>query len=58
MSLLIPESHKVLVTITEALVSCLSVGSNNKEINDVMKLLYLLGKHHIHKDRFHQFKLN
>ena len=37
-------SREVLVTITEALVWCLSVWSNNKETNDVIKFLYLLDK--------------
>lgn len=55
MSLLIWESYKILVTITEDMVLFLSVESNNKEINDVIKLLCLLGKFHIHKAKFLQF---
>ena len=55
MSLLIWESYKILVTIMEDMVLFLSVESNNKETNDVIKLLCLLGKFHIHKARFLQF---
>ena len=45
---------QVLVTITEIMVLFLSVDSN-KEINDLIRLLCLLGKYHIHKARFLQF---
>ncbi len=51
-SLSIWESHKILMPITEGMVLFLNVESDNFEVNNVMKLLCLLGKYHIHKSRF------
>ncbi len=57
-SLLIWKTHKVLVPITEGMVLFLNAESNNNEVNNVIKLLCLLGKFHIHKARFLQFLPN
>ncbi len=54
MSLLIWESYKVLITINEGMVLFLNAVCNNKEVNNIIKLLCILGKFHIHKVRFLQ----
>ena len=53
-SLLIFETHKKLVPITESMVLFLDVKSDNIEVDSLIKLLCLLGKYHIHKARFLQ----